>query len=261
MAAPIQRRLAGRRALVVGAGAPLGVECALRLHAEGAELLLVDESAPALEAARDAIGDGTHILAAANGDDDDIRAVVRTCDELWPSVDVLLVATGVLDSWAEEDDSFARWESLLRADLLAPIFYTRLLAPALSRSGHGSVILYGSVDGTRGNPRLPAYSVARGGLVPFTHIAADVLGRTGIRVNCIAGAGISPEPPGVTPSSGRAMWDFAAALHATPLGRVAAPADVAGCVAFLACDDSAYVTGAILTMDGGRTAITPGTAL
>jgi NAD(P)-dependent dehydrogenase (short-subunit alcohol dehydrogenase family) len=152
------------------------------------------------------------------------------------------------------------WEQSIRVNLLAPVFYTKALQPALARSGSGSVIYYGSVDGVYGNPRLPAYSAARGGLIPFTHVAAHEYGPQGIRVNYIAGAGISPAEPSALPT-GQPMWDRAEAMRATPLGRAATPDDIADVALFLASGESAYITGSVLTVDGGRTSITPGTGV
>jgi NAD(P)-dependent dehydrogenase (short-subunit alcohol dehydrogenase family) len=255
-----QLRFQGRRAVVVGVASHLGRACAVRLGSEGADLLLVDESVSDLSELQGHLGGRPHIAAAAADSESDIRAVADYCNKIWPSVDALVICTGILDNWSEQDDSYQAWEKLLRADLLAPIFYVKAFRPALCRSGQGSVVLYGSVDGLRGNTRLPAYSVARGGLVPFTHIAAELFGRDGVRVNYLAGAGISPDRRDAPPPPGRAMWDLDAAMRSTPLGRTARPEDVAGCVAFLASDDAAYVNGAVLTMDGGRTGITPGTA-
>jgi NAD(P)-dependent dehydrogenase (short-subunit alcohol dehydrogenase family) len=98
---------------------------------------------------------------------------------------------------------------------------------------------------------VPAYSTAKGGLGPLTHVMAHEFAPYGIRVNCVARAAVggSPPPPGL-----------AGVLEATPLGRAAEPGEVAAAVAFLASDEASYITGTVLTVDGGRSGLTPGTA-
>ncbi len=137
--------------------------------------------------------------------------------------------------------------------------YTKALLPLLRRSEGGAIVYLGSIDGLFGNPRFPAYSVSKGGLVSLTHVMAHDCAP--VRVNCVAAAAISqvgpddPQPPGLSDL-------FSASspvLEQTPLGRYAGPEDIASVVLFLVSDDAAYVTGAVLPVDGGRSAITPGT--
>jgi NAD(P)-dependent dehydrogenase (short-subunit alcohol dehydrogenase family) len=258
------RRLEGHTAVVVHVGSELARACAVRFAEEGATVLAVDPSESSLRAVASAVEQqGGRCITHQVGleDESEIAAIAELCDGLWDSVSTLMVCAGTLDWWAEEDDSMARWQELLHLDLLLPVFYTKALAPALARSGHGSVIYYGSIDGLLGNPRLPAYSSARGGLIPFTHIAAHTYGDKGIRVNYIAGAAISPAGPEAPPNTRGPIWRAEEALEATPLARVATPDDIAGAALFLASSDSGYVTGSVLTVDGGRSTITPGTAL
>jgi NADP-dependent 3-hydroxy acid dehydrogenase YdfG len=112
----------------------------------------------------------------------EFTCLAARCDDLWSAVDIFLVSGAELDGWPPEEDSYPSWGNSLRANLLAPIFLTKHLGPALGRSGHGSVIYYGSIDGIRANPRVPAYSASRGALIPYTHIMAHLYGPKGARV-------------------------------------------------------------------------------
>jgi len=249
----------------VNTGSELARSCALRLADENAELLLVDpERAVAQQVAGEvtARGGRAEPMQAAPADEEAIGRVAGRCEQIWGRLDVLVVTAGELDWWPEENDSVAMWERSLRVNLLTPVFFTKLLLPLLARSGSASVVYYGSVDGLLGNPRVPAYSAGRGGLVPYTHLMAGIGGAQNIRVNYIAGAGISPEGP-EAPRRQRTTLpaEMADLLSATPLGRAAEGSDVAGLVAFLASPDAAYITGAVVVMDGGRCSMTPGTAI
>jgi NAD(P)-dependent dehydrogenase (short-subunit alcohol dehydrogenase family) len=258
-------RLPGRACVLVNTGSELARACALRLADEGAELLLVDPSfAVAQRVAEEIAARGGHAepVQAAPADEEAISRVAQRCEQIWGRLDVLVVTAGELDWWSQEHDSVAMWERSLRVNLLTPVFFTKLLLPLLARSDGASVVYYGSIDGLLGNPRVPAYSVGRGGLVPYTHLMAGSCGAQNIRVNYIAGAGISPEGP-EAPQRQRttAPAELADLLSATPLARAAEGSDVAGLVAFLASPDAAYITGTVVVMDGGRCSMTPGTAI
>lgn len=255
------RRFEGRVAVVVHVGSTLGRACAVRLAEEGATVVAVDpleESAAAAVEAVGAAGGVATSVVAPFGDESAIHAVVKQVGERHERVDVLVVAAGALDWWEPESEDMACWEESLRVNLLTPVFYTRAFRPLLARSGSGSVVIYGSIDGIHGNPVVPVYSAARGALVPFVHTEAHTVAADGIRVNLVAGAAIVPEGPEAR-SRTNSMLDPQAVIRETPLARTADPRDVAATVAFLASSDAAYVTGSVVTLDGGRTAITPGT--
>ena len=257
------RRLENLKAVIVQVGSELGRGCALRLASEGADVLVVDpsqERADGVAAAIVAQGGTSMSIQAQVSNEQEIHRLADLCERKWGHVDVLVLIISALDWWSETELSMSAWEECLRINLLTPIFYSTAFRPLLAKSGRGSLIIYGSIDGQRGNPRVPAYSVARGGLIPFTHIMAELCGSEGTRVNYIAGAAIVPIGPEAKPPFGSTA-DSAALLEATPLRRMATPDDFAGVVSFLASSDSSYVTGSVIVVDGGRTSITPGTAI
>jgi NAD(P)-dependent dehydrogenase (short-subunit alcohol dehydrogenase family) len=256
-------RLQDRVAVVVQSGSELSQCCALRFAEEGASVVVVDPSESALEHLVNVISSrgGTALPFRADaGTEHEIARVFDYCNEQFGRVDVLFINVGALDWWSQSDNHMDVWQESLRLNLLTPIFYLSTFRPLLARSGKASVIFYGSIDGTLGNPGLPAYSAARGGLIPFTHIMADQLGDEGTRVNYIAGAAISPIGPDAKPSF-VSQSDPTSRVQATPLRRMATPGDIAGVAAFLASDDSSYVTGSVVDVDGGRGKVTPGTSL
>jgi NAD(P)-dependent dehydrogenase (short-subunit alcohol dehydrogenase family) len=228
-----------RKAVVVGTASAVGRACADALAANGAEVLPEHAEDVASETAA--------------------RTVAETCEAQWGKLDVLVYCAAAMDFWEDGQDTVADWEAVVRVNLLGPVAYTKALLPLLRRSDAGAIVYLGSIDGLLGNPRFPAYSASKGGLVPLTHVMAHDCAP--IRVNCVAAAAISQVGPGdlQPPWLGELFSASSSVLEQTPLGRYARPEDVASVVLFLASDDAAYVTGAVLPVDGGRTAFTPGT--
>lgn len=226
-------------------------------------MLAVDPSLDSLARLRSSVetlGRSCRTFCAPHGDEKAIDDVVALSESLWPSLDGLLVTAAVFDWWRSDQESMDLWEQLLRVDLLMPIFYARRLRDLLSRSGTGAVVFYGSIDGTYGNPRVPAYSAARGGLVPAVHTLAHAMGADGIRVNLIAGAAIRAAGPDAPPVEG-ALSNPRELLRSNALRRMAEPAEVASVASFLLSSGSSYMTGAVVPLDGGRMAVTAGTGL
>jgi 3-oxoacyl-[acyl-carrier protein] reductase len=119
----------------------------------------------------------------------------------------------------------------------------------MKRARRGVIVNHASIDAALGNPAVAAYSAAKGGLLPLTHVMAHDLARYGIRVNCISTGAIR---------DGRPRPDDSAKVALTPAGRTGTPDDVAHVALFLACDWASYVNGANIVVDGGRTGITQG---
>lgn len=255
-------RLRGRTAAVVGVGSSIGRACAVRFADEGAHVLAVDPDGDVAHAVAREIAErgGSALSHAADlRSMDGAASAAARCEELWGSLEILALCSSDRDWWPPAEDSVDRWESVIRTNLIGPIAYTKALAPLLRRSGSGSIVYLSSVDGLRGNANIPSYSVSKGALIPLTHVMAQEFGRYGVRVNCIATAAIDQSGTGSRPYERVIADENAERLRLTPLGRNATPEDVAAVALFFASSDSAYVTGTILPVDGGRIAITPGT--
>ena len=251
-------RFTGRRAVVVGVGSAIGSACAARLAAEGATVMAVDPdddvaAAVATELGDTALGQRGDLTSAA-----DAAAAAGRCAAEWGVVDVLVECGSAMEVWPEGDDTLAGLVDVVTTNVVGPVVWVDAFRELLAASPAGSVVLLGSIDGLRGNPHVPAYSIGKGGLVPLTHVLAVRLGAHGVRVNCIAAAGLVQTGSGVPPLE-RTTGVADLARRLTPLGRLPSPDEVAAVAAFYASDDASYVTGTVLPVDGGRIAGTPGT--
>lgn len=137
-------------------------------------------------------------------------------------------------------------------NVLGPVFAARAFLPLLKRSPAPAIVHCGSIDGTLGNPQVPSYSAAKGAIVSLTHVMADEFAQYGIRVNCVARAMTVDPDRTVHPMYERLVEE-------TPLGRPSFMEEVVAAIEFLASPAASYITGVVLPVDGGRTAITPGT--
>lgn len=249
-------RLTGRIAVVTGAASGIGRATALLFAAEGAHVVAID---------RDARGNlrVTEELKAAGGrgeavtlDLADRRAVARVADELsdrHPRIDVLFNNAGAVVFAPAAEATDEQWDDVVDTNLRGAFMFTRHLLPSLMRAEAAAVVNNASIDGVFAHPRAPLYSVAKAGMVGMTRALAYELGSVGVRVNCLTTGGI--ETP-LVESFPQAVRDELA--RATPIRRWGTPEEVARVALFLASEEASFVTGAVLAVDGGRSAITAG---
>jgi len=259
------KRLEGKNAVIVGAGSGAGRAASLLFAREGAAVACVDDDI--------ALGEATAALVRAEGGDANFIAtdltdpaaiddMARAC-MAWRSVIHVLFNNTVLTVPAEfEDITLDDWNRQIAVNLTAPFLCSQKLLPALKAAGGAAIVHHGSIDGVLGNPTLTAYSAAKGGLQPLTHVMGHWLARHGIRVNCINSGLLRSTDDGIpargTPVS-RQPGDEDRKRQATPLGRPARFEEAAAAALFLASEAASYVNGSVVTLDGGRSVLTPGT--
>lgn len=250
-------RLAGRLALVTGGSRGIGAAIAVRLAAEGAAVAVnyrADARAAQRVVAAIAAAGGRALAIAGDVTQlDNVAALVGRCGAALGGLDLLVNNAGTAVTGAALETTPATLDVALRIAVHAPLACSQAAADLLARSGRGAIVNVSSV-GALGTAvaNLAAYQVAKSALNMLTKRLAFELGPRGVRVNAVCPGLVETDMAEAT----RDVEAFAAmradARRTTMLGRIGAPADIAGVVAFLAGNDAAFMTGQVLTVDGGR---------
>lgn len=243
-------RLQGKYALITGGTSGIGLETARQFIAEGATVAITGRSQRALDAAGQALAGNALLLLSDAGDIPQQRALAQQLEQRWPRLDVLYVNAGdvthrPLQEWDEQS-----YQRLMDINLKGPFFLIQALLPLLANPS--SVILCGSVSAHIGLPQSSAYAASKAGLLSLARTLSGELHARGIRVN-----GLSPGPTetpalvklGLAEADERALRDDIRAL--VPIGRMGSALELAKAAVFLAADESAFMVGAELQMDGG----------
>jgi len=248
---PSNASLAGRTALVTGAGAGIGKGVARALGRFGARVGALDLNAETARRTADEIagagGDAIALTADAR-DPEAVAAALDATSARFGPVDVLVNNAGGTFAGPFLDASPKGWHALWRANLESVLHCTQLVARRLVAAERGgSVINVVSIEGVRAAPLYAAYAAAKAGAISVTRTLALELAPHAIRVNAIApDVCLTEGLEALVPPGERARW-----THLVPLGRAGDPDDIAGAAVFLASDLSRYVTGITLHVDGG----------
>jgi NAD(P)-dependent dehydrogenase (short-subunit alcohol dehydrogenase family) len=243
-----------RQAVVVGAERDICRACVVKLASLGYRVLFVATDPFATCDQVLTAGGYAESLAADISDPDALFHAAQSGLTAHPAIHALVNCHLGVEPVSIEDMSVDVWERALRTNVTGPLFSTKAFLPRLKQANGSAVVHLGSVDGVLGNPRVPAYSAAKGALLPLTHLMGHEFAPYGIRVNCVARALVSSVPHADLDPYTLQIID------ATPMARTATPDEIANVVAFLVSNESGYMTGSVVTVDGGRTVITPGTA-
>lgn len=253
-------RLKDRVALVTGAARGIGLAAARVLAEEGARVLMCDcDEDVVLAAAGDLVKEGLTVTAAKAdvSGQASIAQVVAAAVAAWNRLDILVSNAAITDDTPIELISTERWHRVMSVNLDSVLYGAQAAMPHLRRSPCASIVNVASIQGLRGQPNSMAYATAKGAVVNLTRCMAVDLGPLGIRVNAIAPGYIDTRMALMHGNVHEHQTDWFQDVFIKhgrlPLRRPGKVEDVAGPILFLASDDSRYVTGQVLVVDGGLT--------
>ncbi len=239
-----------RTALITGASRGIGRAAAELLAERGYRLMLnyfrSEGSVQELKQKLTAAGADAEIFQADVGDPRQAEAMAEACCKRFGRVDVLINNAGIADVGLLTEVTDERWDRLWRVNV-GGVFYTcRAVLPGMIREKRGKIINLSSIWGIAGASCEAAYSATKAAVIGLTKALAKEVGPSGIQVNCIA--------PGAVETDMNAALDEAALRslrEETPLGRLGTPREIAAAIAFLASEESDFITGQVLSPNGG----------
>ena len=233
-------RLQGRIAIVTGAASGIGKAAATLFRAEGATVVAAD------------VTPGEDIVIADAGREEDVMRLVNSAATTHGGLDIFFANAGISGGLASIFEQTPQdWQEILRVNLIGPFLAIKHAAPVMKARGKGSIVCTASVAGLRAGAGGPAYSASKAGVISLVEIAATQLAGANIRVNAIC-------PGLIETGMTKGIYDNARAAgkedmigHLNPLKRGGEPDEIARAALFLASDDSSYVNGRALVVDGG----------
>jgi NAD(P)-dependent dehydrogenase (short-subunit alcohol dehydrogenase family) len=251
-------RLVNKVALITGGNSGIGRATALLFAQEGAKVAITgrDEAKgmAVVEEIRKGMGTAVFIRSDVSSADECERAVNKTVRE-FGQLDILFNNAGVFYPHTVLECTEEEWDLTLDINLKGTFLMSKYALPIMIAQGSGVIINNSSGWGLVGGNEAASYCAAKGGVVLLTKAMAIDHGRQGIRVNCICPGDVDT-PMLLEDAKLRGMrWeDYLARASNRPMGRVGTSEEIAKAALFLACDDSSFMTGAVLVVDGGGTA-------
>ena len=240
-------RLEGKVAIVTGAASGIGKATVELFRSEGAIVVGADAA------------EGADVVADA-GSEDDIRKLVEDAIAKHGGLDIFFANAGISGGFASiSEQTAADWAEILRVNLIGPFLAIKYAAPAIKERGGGSITCTASVAGLRSGAGGAAYSASKAGVINLVQTAAQQLSGSGIRVNAICPGLIETGMTKPIYDMAKASGQEARIGELNPLGRGGQPIEIAQAALFLASDESSYVNGAALVVDGGLSSCHPTT--
>jgi len=250
-------RLEGKVGIVTGAGSGIGRATAETLAREGARVLVVDKNSSSAEETIKHIrstGGTAEFRCADVSVSVEVQAAVRAALDVYGRLDILVNNAAVQHLAQLVETSEEIWDEVQSVNLKGVFLGCKYAIPAMIANGGGSIINVASVLGFVGDPELAAYCAAKGGVIALSKVAALTYGADRIRVNSVCPGDVetplvkqyfdhSPDP--------KASRDTVSSKYA--LGRIAQPQEIANAVLFLASDESSFITGSTVVVDGALT--------
>jgi len=240
-------KLEGRVAIVTGAGQGIGRAIAEKLREEGASVMVADKNAETAEKTAAEIGAVAQVTDVS--DEAQVAVLAEAAMGQFGTIDILINDAAIVPFVPWEQLDFAEWRRVMSVNIDGVFLMCQAVYPHMKAAGYGRIVNISSNVVTAGTPNMAHYVASKGAVFAFTRSLATEVGAHGITVNAVA--------PGLTASEGALGsphaegFDFVVSLQSIP--RRAVPADIAPAVAFLASEEAHWITGQMLTADGGHT--------
>ena len=248
-------RLAGKSAIVTGGAGGIGRATSLALAAEGARVAVVDlqqDAAEAVAAEIRAAGGEAVAIAADVSAEADVERAVATAVDAFGGLDIAFNNAGIIRRTTAVETTVEEWDRVFGVNVRGIFLMCKHVVPVMAASGKGSIINTGSGWGLKGGGQAISYCASKGAVVNMTRALAIDHGPQGIRVNSVNPGDVNT---GMLRDEARQLGQEAGAFLADaadrPLGRMGEPTEIAAAVVWLASDESSYVTGSALVVDGG----------
>ena len=240
-------RLEGKVAIVTGAASGIGRATVELFREHGATVVGAD------------VSEGADVVADA-GSEADVKALVDQVAGEHGGLDIFFANAGISGGFASISEQTAEdWAEILRINLIGPFLAIKYAAPAIAKRGGGSIVCTASVAGLRAGAGGAAYSASKAGVINLVQSAAQQLSESNIRVNAICPGLIETGMTKPIYEMARASGQEARLGELNPLRRGGEPAEIARAALFLASDESSYVNGTVLVVDGGLSTTHPTT--
>ena len=249
-------KLDGKTAIITGAAGGIGLEIARRFNQEGAGVTICDRKQDQLENASDQISARRERVLTVSADvtsEDDIHQVVSRTVEHFGGIHILVNNAGVVRFGKLEEADHLAWRDVMRTNAYAPWQFMVAVIPEMRAAGGGSIINISSINGIKAFPGMGVYSASKAAQQMLSQVMAMEVAADKIRVNSIL-PGLVEDTEFLYEEIGKEnLADFFASLRSLhPLGRNTKPKDVADAALFLASDQSEFISGVLLNVDGGR---------
>ncbi|MGE5095574.1 MAG: SDR family NAD(P)-dependent oxidoreductase [Betaproteobacteria bacterium] len=243
-----QLDLKGRKAIVTGGAAGIGLAIAQRLAHSGAAVTLWDRDARALADAAKLVTGDTHVETVDVSVDADVKRAVDSTVAKMKQIDVLVCSAGITGpnttTWEYPVDA---WKQVIDVNLTGVFLCNRNVVPHMQKRDYGRIVNIASIAGKEGNPNAVAYSASKAGVISITKSLGKELAKSGIRVNCVTPAAVKT---GMFAQMTQAHIDFM--LSKIPMGRFGQVEEIAAMVAWLCTEECSFSTGAVFDLSGGR---------
>ena len=243
-------RLKDKTAIITGGGTGIGLATARAFYQEGAKIILFGRRKEKLEKAVEKLGDSAIIVQGDMTNNNDLDQLINETLHNFKKIDILVNNAGLFNGAPLHEISDSQWDEIMNINIRSVFQLTRRVLPAMLSQKYGSIIHISSILGLIAVPQVAAYNVSKGALNQFSSSIAVEYGSSGIRSNSICPGLIATDMTADLMKDVDLMKEWSKDY---PIGRFGKPEDVANACLYLASDESSFVTGITLPVDGGFT--------